>query len=173
MVGNGAGHLTVVDDGAFDIGDRLFQIRFHLYVATSATLGTDNIILGKWGASDGSWFVNINASTNRLNWGQRTTGTYNYYSLTDAVLPRDTLMQVTVWRYVVGGQIWCAIDGDVQVPGSAGGDFDTSANNLAIGAVVGGGAALPAGVYIDELHFKIDATDYTNVDFTPPTPPYT
>lgn len=173
MVGNGAGHLTVVDDGAFDIGDRIFQLRFHLYIATAATLATDNIIIGKWGASDGSWFVNINGSNDRLNWGQRTTGTYNYYSITDAAIPRDTLIQVTVWRYVVNGQIYCALGGDVQVPGSAGGDFDTSTNNLAVGAVVGGGAALPANVFIDEVQFLIDQTEYTSVDFTPPTPPYT
>ncbi len=171
MVGNGAGYLTVVDDGAFDIDDRVFQLRFHLYVATAATLATDNIVCGKWGASDGSWFVNLYGPNGRLNFGSKV-GSYFFEAITDAAIPRDTLVQVTVWRHTVGGQIFCALDGVTQAA-SVTRTPDTTTNNFAIGAVVGGGAALPAGVYVDELQFKIDATDYpTNDDFTPPTPPY-
>ncbi len=172
FVGNGAGHLTVVDDGWADIGTRIFQIRFHLYVATSATLATDNIICGKWGASDGSWFVNLYGVNGRLNWG-RKNGSYFFDAITNAAIPRDTLVQVTIWRHTVNGQIFCALDGVTQTPGSAGGTHDTTTNNFAFGAVVGGGAPLPAGVYVDEFQFKIDETDYpTSASFTPPTPPY-
>lgn len=172
MVGNGAGHLTVVDDGAFNIGTRIFQLRFHLYVTTAATLNTDNIICGKWGATDGSWFVNLYGPNGRLNWGTKA-GTYFFDAITDAAIPRDTLVQVTIWRHTVSGTIFCALNGTTQTANVTR-TPDTTTNNFAVGAVVGGGAALPAGVYIDELQFKIDTTDYpTSANFTPPTPPYT
>jgi len=172
MVGNGGGYLSVVDDGAFDIAGRIFQLRFHLYVSSSAVLNTDNIICGKWGATDGSWFVNLYGPNGRLNWGRKSGG-YFFDAITDAAIPLDTLVQVTIWAYVVNGQVYCAIDGVVQTPGSASCVCDSTSNDFAIGAVIGGGAALPAGVYADELQFAIDATDYTDEDFTPPTPPYT
>ncbi len=171
FVGNGSGYLTVVDDGWADIGSRIFQLRFHLYVATAATLATDNIICGKWGAVDGSWFVNINGSNGRLNWGAKA-GSYFYDSITDAAIPRDTLIQVTIWRYAVSGQIFCALDGITQAANVTR-TPDTTTHNFAFGAVVGGGAALPAGVYADEFHFKIDETDYpSSANFTPPPVPY-
>ena len=171
LVGDGASYLSVVDDGAFDIGARIFQIRFHLYIETAASLATDNVIIGKWGASDGSWFINLD-STGRLYLG-RKAGSYFFDALT-GVLARDTMMQFTIWRPTVGGQVYCAKDGIVYLfPISSALTFDTTTNDLAIGATIGGIAPLPAGVYLDEVQFQIDATDYTTVDFTPPTPPYT
>lgn len=172
LVGNGSGWLSVVDDGAFDIGGRIFQIRFLLRIETSASLATDNIIIGKWGATDGSWFVNL-YSTGRLNLG-RKSGSYFFDAITD-VLPRDTTLQITVWRPTVNGDVYCAVDGSIDptygIVGSAL-VFDTTSNDLAIGAVIGGGASLPAGVHVDELQFKIDETDYGTSGFVPPSPPY-
>ena len=116
LEGNGSGYLTVVDDGAFDIGGRIFQIRFHLYIESTAALNTpDNIVIGKWGAVDGSWFINIYAAAGLanqalLNLGRRSSGSYFFGSWSPAFLPTDTLMQVTVWRPFVNGDVYMAID---------------------------------------------------------------
>ncbi len=83
-------------------------------------------------------------------------------------------MHVAVWRSIVSGDVYCAIDGVIDTIVSSATTFDTTSNDLAIGAVCGGGAKLPAGVYIDELRYLVDDdVELGTTDFTPPTGPYT
>jgi len=169
----GGGWLEVTDDGSFDFGSGVFSVDFQLYIETAATFGTDNIVAGKWGPADGSWFVGINGSNGRMHLGRRSGGTYIFDMLSSAALPRNTPMHIGVWRPTPSSAVNFSIDGviDGSAPGAL--SFDTSTNNLTIGAVVGGGAALPAGVHVDELRIRVGAAvEYGNTNFTPPTGPY-
>lgn len=170
--GSSTGWLSAVDDGSFDFEDKVFSVDFWLYVSSSASLATDNVVCGKWGVSDGSWFINLFGPTEYLNLGRKTGGTFIFDTITTAPIPRDTLIHVAVWRPAVGVGVLTALNGVIDTTIGGATDFDSTAENLGIGSVMGGGAALPAGVKVDELRICVDIIDYGFANFTPPTAPY-
>lgn len=172
LVGNGAGYMTVVDDGSFDFGSGVFSVDFRLYVSSTAVLGIDNVICGKWALAGGSWFINVYSPTGRLNLGRTTGGVGLFQDLSGVALSFDTWMHVAVWRRAVAAGVTCSINGAITNTITGATSFDTSSANLAIASVEGGGAILPPGVYVDELRICGGTIDYDSSDFTPPTSPY-
>lgn len=160
------------DDGTFDFGSDTFSVDFWLYIETAASLAVDNVVVGKWGAGNGSWFVNIYGPQERLNFGRRSAGVYNFDNLMPSrTLPRDSLMHVAIWKAPSTGDLFLAIDGIIETSVTLPA-IDGTANDLGIGAVVGGGAALVPGIHVDELRIRRGAIDYDTSNFTPPTAPY-
>ena len=169
---DGADWLTVEDaDSAFDFQDQIFSVDFWIYVDSTAVLNTDNIIIGKWTTGDGRWFISLNGTNERIQLGRRSSSVYLFENLTSGPLARNTMYHVAVWRYAVGGQVQCALNGVIDGTVAAN-SFDSGTMGVGIFAVYDGGAPFSNGIYVDEIRVCRDVIDYGTADFTPPASPY-